>query len=141
LGSEYDRETKDLLVLQSEIAGEIAAEIQAALGEHKPVSPILEPTLSPQAFEAYNLYLKGQYFWNKRSLLEATSYFEQATAKDPNFARAYAGLADCYALIGAYTGLRPPNLRPRRAPPRCVLCNWMTDCRSPRRAGSDRPKL
>jgi len=44
-----------------------------------------EPTLSPQAFEAYNLYLKGQYFWNKRSLLEATSYFEQATAKDPNF--------------------------------------------------------
>jgi tetratricopeptide (TPR) repeat protein len=110
---EYDRETKDLLVLQSEIAGEIAAEIQAALGEHKPVSPILEPTLSPQAFEAYNLYLKGQYFWNKRSLLEATSYFEQATAKDPNFARAYAGLADCYALIGAYTGAPAAEFAPQ----------------------------
>jgi TolB-like protein/DNA-binding winged helix-turn-helix (wHTH) protein/Tfp pilus assembly protein PilF len=110
---EYDRETKGLLVLQSEIAGEIAAEIQAALGEHKPVAPNLEPTLSPQAFEAYNLYLKGQYFWNRRSLREAIRYFEQATAKDPNFARAYAGLADCYALIGAYTGAPAAEFAPQ----------------------------
>jgi TolB-like protein/Tfp pilus assembly protein PilF len=104
---EYDRETKDVLALQSEIAGEISGEIRAALGEHKPVAPVAQPTLSPEAFEAYNLYLKGQYFWNQRTtkgLQEAIGYFHQAAEKDPNYARAYAGLADSYALIGSYTG-------------------------------------
>ena len=107
LARQYDRETKDLLVLQSEIAHEISGEIQSALGEHKPIATITEPTLSPQAYEAYNLYLKGQYFWNKRWLSEATSYFEQATAKDPSYARAYAGLADTYALMPTYSGAPP----------------------------------
>ena len=107
LARQYDRETKDLLVLQSEIAHEISGEIQSALGEHKPIAAITEPTLSPQAYEAYNLYLKGQYFWNKRWLSEATSYFEQATAKDPSYARAYAGLADTYALMPTYSGAPP----------------------------------
>jgi len=104
---EYDREAKDVLVLQSEIAREISGEIQTALGEHKPVAPVAQPTLSPEAFEAYNLYLKGQYFWNQRTvkgLQEAIGYFQQAAEKDPNSARAYAGLADSYALIGMYTG-------------------------------------
>jgi TolB-like protein/DNA-binding winged helix-turn-helix (wHTH) protein len=104
---EYDREAKDVLVLQSEIAREISGEIQTALGEHKPIVPVAQPTLSPQAFEAYNLYLKGQYFWNQRTvkgLEEAIGYFHQAAEKDPNYARAYAGLADSYALIGMYTG-------------------------------------
>jgi TolB-like protein/DNA-binding winged helix-turn-helix (wHTH) protein/Tfp pilus assembly protein PilF len=104
---QYDREPKDLLVLQSEIAREISDEIQAALGDHKPIAPIVQPTLSPQAYEAYNLYLKGQYFWNKRTaegFQEAIGYFQQATAKDPSYARAYAGLADSYALIGTYSG-------------------------------------
>jgi len=107
---QYDREPKDLLVLQSEIAREISDEIQTSLGDHKPIAPIVQPTLSPQAYEAYNLYLKGQYFWNKRTLEgfhEAIGYFQQATAKDPSYARAYAGLADSYALIGAYSGTPP----------------------------------
>jgi len=108
---EYDREAKDVLVLQNEIAREISGEIQTALGEgkreRKPIAPVSQPTLSPEAFEAYNLYLKGQYFWNKRTvegLREAIGYFQQAAEKDPNYARAYAGLADSYALIGMYTG-------------------------------------
>src|ERR1700723_151870 len=102
---EYDREPKDVLALQSEIAREISGEIQTALGEHKPISPVAQPTLSPEAFEAYNLYLKGQYFWNKRTVegfQKAIGYFHQAAEKDPNYARAYAGLADSYALIGTY---------------------------------------
>jgi TolB-like protein/DNA-binding winged helix-turn-helix (wHTH) protein/Tfp pilus assembly protein PilF len=104
---EYDRDTKDLLVVQTEIAGEIAGEVRAALGVREPIAAVLHPVLSPETFEAYNLYLKGQYFWNKRSVegfQEAIGYFRQATDKDPNDARAYAGLAASYALIGAYKG-------------------------------------
>lgn len=104
---QYDREPKDVLVVQSEIAKEISGEIQSALGENRPIAPVPEPTLSPEAFEAYNLYLKGQYFWNKRTVegfQEAIGYFRQATDKDPTYARAYAGLAASYALIGTYSG-------------------------------------
>jgi TolB-like protein/DNA-binding winged helix-turn-helix (wHTH) protein/Flp pilus assembly protein TadD len=104
---QYDRETKDVLVLQSEIATEISDEIRSALGERKPIAPTVEPTLSPQAYEAYNLYLKGQYFLNKRTIIgfhEAINYFQQATEKDPGDARAYAGLADAYTLVASYQG-------------------------------------
>lgn len=104
---QYDRETKDVLVLQSEIATEISDEIRSALGERKPIAPTVEPTLSPQAYEAYNLYLKGQYFLNKRTIVgfhEAINYFQQATEKDPSDARAYAGLAGAYTLIASYQG-------------------------------------
>jgi TolB-like protein/DNA-binding winged helix-turn-helix (wHTH) protein/Tfp pilus assembly protein PilF len=104
---EYDRDTKDLLVVQSEIAKEISGEIQSALGERRPIADVSQPTLSPEAFEAYNLYLKGQYFWNQRTVKgfqEAIRYFHQATEKDSNYARAFAGLAASYALIGTYSG-------------------------------------
>jgi TolB-like protein/DNA-binding winged helix-turn-helix (wHTH) protein/Tfp pilus assembly protein PilF len=104
---QYDREPKDVLVVQSEIAREISGEIQTALGEHKHITPIPPETLSPQALETYNLYLKGQYSWNKRTpegFREAIDYFQQATVTDPNYARAYAGLAATYALMGGYNG-------------------------------------
>jgi TolB-like protein/DNA-binding winged helix-turn-helix (wHTH) protein/Tfp pilus assembly protein PilF len=101
----YDREPKGLLALQSEIAEEIANEIQLTLGDHK--SNAAQPPLSSQEYEAYDLYLKGQYFFNKRtaaSLQAAIGYFQQATIKNPNYARAYAGMADAYTLMGAYSG-------------------------------------
>jgi len=101
---QYDRELKDLLVVQGEIAQEIADEIQLTLGDYKSVA--IQPARSPQRYEAYDLYLKGQYFFNKRTstgLEEAIDYFQQATASDPNYARAYAGLADSYALMGGYS--------------------------------------
>ena len=103
---QYDRELKGLLNLQAEIAQEIADEIQLTLGDHKPAS--VQPVRSPEQYEAYDLYLKGQFFLNKRTatgLEEAARYFEQATATDPNYARAYAGIAGSYALMGGYTGL------------------------------------
>jgi len=107
---EYDRELSNLLVLQGEIAQEIADEIQLTLGERKRNDHVLQPSLSPQSYEAHEFYLKGRYFLNKRtaeSLQQAIEYFQQAVDRDPTYARAYAGLADSYALIGGY------NLTPR----------------------------
>ncbi len=113
---QYDRKATDVLTVQNEIASEISGEIQSALGEHKPIAPTPQSALSPQAFEAYNLYLKGQYFWNKRTgegFQEAISYFQQATVKDPSYAKAYAGLAVSYALLGAYSGAPPAEFAPQ----------------------------
>src|SRR5439155_15696143 len=105
---QYDRKLSHLLALQGEISQEIANEIPLILGKnHTPIGSGRQPLLGPQAVEAYDLYLKGQYFWNKRTMegfQRAIDYFQQATVKDPSYARAYAGLADSYALIGGYSG-------------------------------------
>ena len=103
---QYDREPKDLLTLQSEITREVSDQIELTLGDRKLIETPAEPPASPQSYEAYDLYLKGQYFWNKRTVVgfqRAIDYFQQAINKDPNYARAYAGLADSYALIGGYS--------------------------------------
>ncbi|NDQ58809.1 MAG: tetratricopeptide repeat protein [Acidipila sp.] len=104
---QYDRELSDLLALQGEIAQEIASGIQLTLGEHKPIAGSPRRSVSPSSNEAYDLYLKGEYFWNKRTaegFQQAIRYFQQAVDKDPGYARAYAGLADSYALISGYSG-------------------------------------
>lgn len=117
---QYDRELKGLLVVQGEIAQQIAEEIQSALGDKrkgkdkddKQTAATRQSALSPEALDAYDLYLKGQYFWNKRtpeSLQRGIEYFQQAIDKDPTYARAYAGLADCYALITGYDPSVPAN--------------------------------
>jgi len=106
---EYDRELASLLALQGEIAQEVGDEIQLTLGEHKLIEAH-PPATSSESLEAYDLYLKGRYFWNKRtrqSFEQAVSCFEQAIAKQPTYARAYAGLADSYTLTGSY-GFAPP---------------------------------
>jgi TolB-like protein/DNA-binding winged helix-turn-helix (wHTH) protein/Tfp pilus assembly protein PilF len=113
---EYDRELKDLLVLQGEIARTISAEIEIALGNDKPVQPPTQTDLSAHNYEAYDLYLKGQYFWNKRTtegFQRAIDYFQQAIAKDPSYARAYAGLADSYALMGGYSAAPQTEFMPK----------------------------
>ncbi len=102
---QYDRESSNLLGLQGEIAQEIGDEILLMLGEDKSALAVSKPE-TPKSYEAYDLYLKGRYFWNKRSpegFEEAIKYFEQAIAKDPDYARAYAGLADSYTLLPGYT--------------------------------------
>ena len=107
---QYDRELSSLLALQGEIAHETAEEIRIALGDHKAITPPSPGSLSPQTYEAYDLYLKGQYFWNKRTtegFQRAIDYFQQAIAKDPSYGRAYAGLADSYTLLGEYTQAPP----------------------------------
>jgi TolB-like protein/DNA-binding winged helix-turn-helix (wHTH) protein/Tfp pilus assembly protein PilF len=103
---QYDRELSNLLVLQAEIAQQIAQEIQLGLAYSRATISAHSPPLGPQEYEAYDLYLKGRYFWNKRTargLEQAIESFQQAIAKDANYARAYAGLADSYALLSGYT--------------------------------------
>ena len=110
---QYDRELNGLLALQGEIGHEIADETELTLGEHKAAGTSIA---LPQNFDAYDLYLKGQYFFNKRTaadLEEAIRYFQQATIKDPNYARAYAGMADAYALMGGYSGRAQTEFMPK----------------------------
>src|SRR5712692_5154281 len=89
----------------------IAGEIRAALKGHDPIRPN-ESALSPKSVEAHDLYLKGLYFWNKRNVpgfQRAIEYYQQATRVDPGYAPAFAGLANSYTLLTAYT-LAPANL-------------------------------
>ena len=107
---QYDRELKDLFTVQSEIAQEVADEIQLTLGDHSGSRPA-QASFSPQHYEAYDLYLKGQYFFNRRTLPDferAVDYFQRAIQLEPGYARAYAGLADCYAQMAGYH-LGPAN--------------------------------
>ncbi len=110
---EYDRESKDLLALQSEIAREIAEGIDIGLGDS--ASPKLAAApMSPASYEAYDLYLRGLFFWNKRTMTgfrQAIDYFRQSARKDPTFARAYAALAESYTLESGYAGLPLGDLR------------------------------
>jgi tetratricopeptide (TPR) repeat protein len=103
---QYDRELSGLLAVQQEIAQEIADEIQLTLGDKRASESASTPLAKPPAsYEAYDLYLKGRFFWNKRTeagLRQAADYFQQAIEKDPNYARAYAGLADSLALLGTW---------------------------------------
>ena len=103
---EYDRELSHLLSLQGEIAQEVADGIQLTFGDQS-LTESAPKTSAPKTYEAYDLYLKGQYFWNRRTpkdFRQAIDYFQQAAAKDPGYARAYAGLANSYALMGGYSG-------------------------------------
>lgn len=115
---QYDRELSHLLTLQREISQEISSEIQPALG--RPIQSTgadsSSALLAPRSYEAYDLYLKGRYYWNKRTpqgFQEAIDYFLQALAKDPNYAPAYAGLADSYALMSAYYVAAPGEIIPK----------------------------
>lgn len=104
---QYDRELSGLLGLQDEITQEIADEIQLTLGEDRRPLTASRPPIA-KSYEAYDLYLKGRYFWNKRTpegFREAINYFQQAIARDPDYARAYAGLADCYVLQPGYAAI------------------------------------
>ncbi|MDP9162188.1 MAG: winged helix-turn-helix domain-containing protein [Acidobacteriota bacterium] len=113
---EYDRELSSLLSLQVEIALSIADEIQLSLGENRRIETAHPVALSRNGLEAYDLYLRGQYFWNKRTIegfQRSIEYFEKAVAKDSNCARAYAGLADSYALLGGYSAVPQTRYMPK----------------------------
>src|SRR5579872_3604753 len=103
---EYDRDLGHLLQLQEEIAREVANEIEFSLGGRRTIEARKGAAATgAQSYEAYDLYLKGRYFWNKRSndgFRQAANYFQQAIDKDPNFGRAYAGLADTFSLMSTW---------------------------------------
>jgi TolB-like protein/tetratricopeptide (TPR) repeat protein len=98
----YDRDMKDVLSMQTEAAREIAEQVRGSVGSPQlGLHPANPAPVDPDAYEAY---LKGRYFWNKRTpdgLNKSIEYFDQAIAKDPSFAEAYAGLADSYSLLGS----------------------------------------
>jgi TolB-like protein/DNA-binding winged helix-turn-helix (wHTH) protein/Tfp pilus assembly protein PilF len=96
----YDEDIQDTLALQSKVARDIAEQIQVTLNRQEQAALVRSAPLDPQAYEAY---LKGRYFWNKRTeggLTKAIEYFRHAIELDPKYAQAYSGLADSYALSG-----------------------------------------
>ena len=106
----YEGDLRDTLALQEQVARSIAGEIRVELTPHEQAVLKTAKRMNPDAYEAY---LKGRYFWNKRTadgLKKANDYFNQAIEKDPSYARAYAGLADSYALLGDWEyGILPPK--------------------------------
>ena len=94
-GEQYHRPLVDIFNLQEEISQKIFTELQLQLNPEEKERLIKRPT---QNVEAYQLYLKGRYFWNRRphGLIKGLEYFQQALRLDPNFALAYAGIADAY---------------------------------------------
>jgi TolB-like protein/Tfp pilus assembly protein PilF len=98
----YDRKLTDIFAVESDIAKTIAETLQAKLTGSEKAAMSTKPTANS---EAYELYLKGRFFWNKRTaedLPKSVEYYNQAIAKDPNYALAYAGLADAYGLYPDY---------------------------------------
>ena len=103
---QFDRELQNLLAVQSEIALETADEIQQTLGAKKPGTPLVAMAMSREDYDAYDKYLKGLYFLNKRTPAgfgQAVECFQQAIKKNPRYAPAYAGLANTYTLMGGYS--------------------------------------
>jgi tetratricopeptide (TPR) repeat protein len=111
----YEVELRDVLALQRKVALSIAGQIRIVLNPNEQSASAEPKALNAEAYEDY---LKGRYFWNKRTgegLKKAVDYFNQAIAKDPDYAQAYAGLADSYALMGdwQYGLLAPKEALPR----------------------------
>jgi TolB-like protein/Tfp pilus assembly protein PilF len=109
----YDRQLTDIFAVESEIAKTIADTLQAKLTGSEQRAIAARPT---ENTEAYQLYLKGRFFWNKRTgqnLNKASDYFNQAIATDPKYALAYVGLADSYVLMPLYGAGAPRDWYPK----------------------------
>lgn len=94
----YDRELQDVFAIQSDIAKHVAQELSVRILPSEEAKMERGPTANP---EAYTLYLKGRYYLNERTkegIQKAIQYFNEATKRDPNYARAYSGLGDCYMI-------------------------------------------
>jgi TolB-like protein/Tfp pilus assembly protein PilF len=112
----YDRKLTDIFAVESEIAKTIAETLQARLSGSEKSSIAKTPAVNP---EAYELYLRGKFFAEKRTgadLRKSIEYYDQAIAKDPNYALAYVGLADSHLLLSAYGAISPKeSIPPARA--------------------------
>ena len=109
----FDRKLTDIFAVESEIARTIAETLQAKLTGSEQHAIAARPT---ENTEAYQLYLKGRFFWNKRTgqnLNKAADYFNQAIAADPKYALAYVGLADAYVLMPLYGAGAPQDCYPK----------------------------
>jgi eukaryotic-like serine/threonine-protein kinase len=109
----YDRNLTDIFAAEAEIAKTIADTLHAKLTRSEETAIAKGATANP---EAHEFYLKGRFFWNKRTSVDlrtAIDYFNQALDKDPNYALAYAGLADSYNLLPAYGAAFPMDAFPQ----------------------------
>ncbi len=111
----YQGNLSDTLAVQNQVARAIADQIRVEITPQEQAALKSARKIDPEAYEAY---LKGRYFWNKRTadgLEKAVDYFDQAVAKDPNYAAAYSGLADTYALLGdwEYAAMAPKEAMPK----------------------------
>ena len=112
-GERYNRAFADVFVVQDEMATAISSSLQLRLSGDDRQQLVRHPTKDSQAYEAY---LKGRFYWNKRRLdafLRATTHFQDAIDRDPNFLLAYTGLADTLNLLGYYNHRAPSTVYPR----------------------------
>ena len=112
-GESFDRKLTDIFAVESEIAKMVSDRLQAKLTGPEQNALAARPT---ENAEAHQLYLRGRYFWNKRTgadLKKAVGYFEQAIEKDPNYALAHAGLADAYVLMPGFAAASPQESLPK----------------------------
>jgi len=102
---QYQRKQADIVALQSDIARDVSTKLKARLSGAEVANVTKTATTDPEAYQAY---LKGRYYWNRRTTLnlrKAIEQFKLATDRDPNYALAFAGLADCYAVLHEYAGI------------------------------------
>jgi adenylate cyclase len=109
----YDRDLQDVFSVQTDIAQQVAGALEVRLGVRESSALKQQQTQDP---EAYGFYLKGRSHWNSRTENEvnrAIKYFEEAIGRDPKYALAYVGLADCHSVLGFYGYRRPSVVFPR----------------------------
>ncbi len=112
-GAQYDRKPGDIFVVQDEISSEISGKLRLQLTRAEKKQLTKRHT---QNVEAYRLYLKGRHHWNRwteEGFYKAIEHFQQAVENDPSYALAYAGLADCYVLLGWNSYLPPKEAFPK----------------------------
>ncbi len=109
----FDRKLTDIFAVESEIAKAVTDTLKAKLTGSEEHAISAKPTGN---LEAYQLYLRGRYYWNRRTaggLKRALEHFQQAVDKDPTYALAYTGLADCYAVMEQYAGTPSSETLPK----------------------------
>jgi TolB-like protein len=113
----YERDLKDVLALQDEVARDIAEQVRIKL---TPKERTLLTEAHPVDLEAHDAYLKGRYWWSRRDEegeWKGLDYFQKAVAKDPNYALAYVGVADSFLVLGHHGRLAPPESELRHRSP------------------------
>ena len=109
----YNRKQSDLVSLQSEIAKDVSTNLQAKLSGAEETKVTRTGTADAEAYQAY---LKGRYYWNRRTaenLKKAIEQFKTATDRDPNYALAFVGLAECYVVLNEYAGIPTSETLPK----------------------------
>jgi TolB-like protein/Tfp pilus assembly protein PilF len=112
-GQEYERKLADVLAVKQALVREVTEKLKVRLTGEQQQRLTQRDTINP---DAYQFYLRGRYYWNKRTaenLKKAMEQFQQAVEKDPNYALAYVGLGDCYLLLEDYAGTPASETYPK----------------------------